>query len=324
MSDENRSVPKDLDDILAEADRLVQQQHAAASRARDYMDFLGDTADAFLQGFIDDVYARLDAFCTAARSMKILAVLNGYAKMDDLFFNNLEGRYGKTSQRVEKFRRFEFLTPPKAGQDIWTLKKSSHEAFLEILKLAAKEHKELIPHPIIAHLALLRLYVVSLLDKLEESDERGMPNPAVIAYVVYAVGVALKSMEVCWQTTDTKSLELMVKVGSRGVQLGQYTEKFSAVTDAAKIAWDHGCQLLHTQMLLLLKTNKLFDELEEANAKKLLRDCAPSLLVFGPGTKKILDACPCDKREGCPLVSRYGISKRILLPTSIRRKKSKP
>jgi hypothetical protein len=255
--------------------------------------------------------------------MKILTILNGYAKMDGHFFSNLEGRYGKTSQRVEKFRRFEFLAPPKAGQDIWTLKKSSHEAFLEILKLAAKEHKDLIPQPIIAHLALLRLYVVSLLDKLEESDERGMPDPAVTAYVVYAVGVALKNMEICWQTTDTKSLDRMVKIGSKGVQLRQYTEKYSAITGAAKKAWDHGCQLLHTQMLLLLKTKNLLEELEEANARNILRDCAPPLLVFGPGTKKILDACPCDKHEGCPLVTQYKISKRIRLPTSKRRETPK-
>lgn len=323
MADDKPPLYNDLDDILGGASLLIQQEQEAANRARDYMDFLGDMTDASLHDFIDDVYARLDAFCSAAKAIRILAILNGYAKMDDQFFSNLEGRYGKASQRVAWFRRFVILTPPKAGQDIWSLKTSSTEAFFEILKLAAKDHKELIPQPAIAHLALLRFYVVSLLDKLEENEGGDQPDPAVVAYVVYAVGVALKSMDICWQTADTKSLERMVKVGSKGIQLGRYAEKYSAVTSTAKKAWDHGCQLLHTQMLLLLKTVYLLEELEETNARNILRDCAPPLLVFGPGTKKILDACPCDKREGCPLVTQYKISKRVQLPTSKRRKTPK-
>lgn len=325
MADEKKLDLNDLNDILGESNLLVLQEQEAANRASDYMDFLCDVTDVSLQGFIDDVYSRMDDYCPAAKALEILSVLNVYAKLDDHLFVNLETRYGKTSERVEMLRRFAFFSSPRADQDIWALKKSSNEMFLEILKLAAQEHRELIPQPIIAHLALLRLYVVSLLDKLEEDDIEGTADPAKIAYIVYAVGVALKSMDFCWQATDTKSLERMVSVGSRGMQLGYYSAKYSAVTGVAKQAWDHGCQLLHTQMLLLLKTiTPLLKELEESSAKNRLRDSAPPHLVFGSGTKKKLDACPCEKREGCPLVSQYGIAKCIPLPTSQRPKRSKP
>lgn len=318
-----RNIDNQIDKIIEEVSSHILQEQDAADRALDYVDSLDDMTDASLQSFIREVYAQLDAYCTASKSVKILKILNGYAKMDADFFNNLEIRYGKTSQRVEKFRRFVLQSPPKADQDIWMLKKSSLDAFIEILKLASEEHRELIPRPCNAHMALLRFHVVSLLEKLEKCEEENMPEPAVVGYVAYFVGVMLTRMDIDRQMTVPNSVDRIVKIGSRMIQHNLNVEKYRAVREAAKGAWDNGCELLHTQMLFLLEAKTgLLDNLEKVEVKNKLKGWAPSNLVFGAGAKKIINTCPCDKRKKCPLISQYGITKRISLPTSKRPKRS--
>lgn len=328
MADDRQPDAGDLDTVLYEASQLVQEAYDASIRARDYMGFVGDTSEATLQDFMEDVYAQLDVYCSASRALKILDALNTYSRLDDEFLDKLKDRYGKISKTYETFKRYAFEISANDVQDIWALKNVSHDAFVDVLELASKEHQDLIPKPTIAHLALLRFYVVSLLDRMEESDEAFMPDQAEVAYVVYAIGAAMKSMESCWQTTDQKSLERMLSMGMserrKRIHADKFGDKYVAATEAAKGAWNHGCQLLHSQMLLLLqKRTPLLDDLEEAQAKSKLRDAAPASLKFGTGTKKILDACPCEKREGCPLASQYGFAKKVPLPTSTRAKRSK-
>ena len=321
-----KPISSDVDALIEEMNALVVMEQDAADNAQNYMLPTWEDSCISLSEFCEEVHSRLDEYCSLSDSLKILEILNRYARLDVEFFRELECRYGKTSNRLKEFRFFEYSTLEHQRQDIWKLKEASPDAFVAVLRVASEVCRDLIPHPAMAHLALLRFYVVSLLDKLEEMDARSADgnsaaDPVEVAPVVFAIGTAFSSMEFCRQLKGVKSLRRLVSVSSSILKIRQNRDKCLAFTDLAKRAWDCGCKLLHTQMFYLLKNNtKLIGDLKDKLVKNKLKECAPDGRKFGTGVKKIVNICPCEISSSCPIVNEYKIESEIILPTSTRNK----
>ena len=318
-----KPIPSDVDALIEEMNALVVMEQDAADNAQNYMLPTWEDSCISLSEFCEKVHSRLDEYCSLSDSLKILEILNRYAKLDVEFFRELEGRYGKASKWLKEFRFFEYSTVEHQRQDIWKLKEASPDAFVAVLRVASEVYRDLIPHPAMAHLALLRFYVVSLLDKLEEMDANGnsAADPVEVAPVVFAIGTALSSMEFCRQLKGVKSLRRLISVSSSILKIRQNRNKCLAFTDLAKRAWDCGCKLLHTQMFYLLKNNtKLICDLNDNLVKNKLKECAPDGRKFGTGVKKIVNSCPCSISSSCPIINECKIESEIILPTSTRNK----
>lgn len=321
-----KPISSDVDALIEDMNALVVMEQDAADNAQNYMLPTWEDSCISLSEFCEEVHSRLNEYCSLSDSLKILEILNRYARLDVEFFRELECRYGKTSSRLKEFRFFEYSTVEHQRQDIWKLKEASPDAFISVLRVASEVYRDLIPHPAMAHLALLRFYVVSLLDKLEEMDARSADgnsaaDPVEVAPVVFAIGTAFSSMEFCRQLKGVKSLRRLVSVSSSILKIRQNRDKCLAFTDLAKRAWDCGCKLLHTQMFYLLKNNtKLIGDLNDNLVKNKLKECAPDGRKFGTGVKKIVNICPCEISSSCPIINEYKFESEITLPTSTRNK----
>ena len=318
-----KPISSDVDALIEEMNALVVMEQDAADNAQNYMLPTWEDSCISLSEFCEKVHSRLDEYCSLSDSLKILEILNRYAKLDVEFFRELECRYGKASKWLKEFRFFEYSTVEHQRQDIWKLKEASPDAFVAVLRVASEVYRDLIPHPAMAHLALLRFYVVSLLDKLEEMDANGnsAADPVEVAPVVFAIGTALSSMEFCRQLKGVKSLRRLISVSSSILKIRQNRNKCLAFTDLAKRAWDCGCKLLHTQMFYLLKNNtKLIGDLNDNLVKNKLKECAPDGRKFGTGVKKIVNFCPCSISSSCPIINECKIESEIILPASTRNK----
>ena len=142
-----KPISSDVDALIEEMNALVVMEQDAADNAQNYMLPTWEDSYISLSEFCEEVHSRLDEYCSLSDSLKILEIINRYAKLDVKFFRELEGRYGKTSTRLKEFRFFEYSTVEHQRQDIWKLKEASPDAFVAVLRVASEVYRDLIPHP---------------------------------------------------------------------------------------------------------------------------------------------------------------------------------
>ncbi len=319
----------DLDELLGDIDEFnkgVELEEKLADLASLYVDVLPEGAISTISDYSDYVKSSLDELVEEERAIKIVKLLNRYVVQDPQLLVEEEQKNGKTSANLSKILElFSDLSEINA-QNIFELKSNSYDCFIHVLKMAYKSNKHLITQFSTAHMAMLRFHVLSLLFNVDNIEKTQSKNILMAIKVAYSIGYLMKEIHLCVQLDDDDYLKKMHSVSQSRVQQNAERRDYTVQLNLAKSAWSEPvrCKLLHSQMLYLLESviglkADLSDKLN-----KELKKVAPADRKFGTVNKKLIEICPCDDRNICPIMKQHPLDKQYDIPTSKRtsRKKS--
>lgn len=305
----------ELDQILDDVEVCLAEEERQIALAGNYADSMSLIEARSFDDFSVEVYFRMDSIITSTRALEVINSINQYMFISDAATEALAKKYGTKNQAIAELKRYRHEFNIDNVKDVWSLKETSYTNFIRFIKFVCRTCDAKF-RPVEAHTSMLRFYVGSLLKQMSDfkQDERQCTENDV--KIAFTIGSVLKDMEFSVKVSDdTFSKVMHSKHTSKQRNLHEQSV-FVEESKVAKAAWDYGCELLHTQMLHLLEAVMGVRQDCLARVKKRLGDIAPAGKKFGPGNKKSLSGCPCDKGAGCPLKQRYRIHEYIDLPTS--------
>jgi hypothetical protein len=297
---------------------LLSKEESNITEAKNYFDVF-DQTDSF---DLDDVEVLvqdfLDEYISLADALKIIDELNKYIRAEENFEHEFEVKYGKNTKKYKEI--FEVIqyarcTSPKV-ESIWEMKQYSRRYFNKILKIATRENTEVMKSLALVRTAFLRFYIQNVFRAIKEVSLASQDSLVYMAKYAINLGIALHQIEFFSEFSDEQKLKIFHTIGARANKKKRDSERNKEISDIAKEAWDYGCELLHTQMLLLFMLTGKIDPSKEASAKNTLKKIAPPSRIYGSGAHKTIDTCPCNKEQGCPLLQKISMPKRLDLPAT--------
>lgn len=309
-------------DIANEESRFESEQMSLATiMSNDNFSLCFQSMDDLFDG----IYDMLEDYIPLERAIKIIKEINTYVEVSEEMQQQFLERYGKTSN---KYRDLMWVRDGVGAMrpmpsNIWELKNFSYDIFEVVINLASNVNSNLIKNKTIVRMAMLRFYILGLADDLV--NKLGFGNIGFVETMqrFFLMITAVKELELCYALNDDDMLEKLLKISSRANAERRHGNKSVRAIELALMAWNFGCELLHTQMRLLLVYAEIVDNDKSNIVSGRLKKVAPANRIFGPGQKKIIDTCPCHKEKDCPLVKDLNLTKRFDLPVSGKSSKVK-
>lgn len=300
----------------------MQNENEQVCLAKDYANFFSEYNVSTVEGFLDKIYEVIDEYVDLDHALEIVGELNKYIVADGTIKKEFLRRYGSRSNKyksIEEIDRYIKSTEPRIT-NIWGLSKISQEFFKKVLVIASQENKKVIQTPAMAYMALLRFYVTNLINEISEVENSTQRIGIEYIKLIFNISVSVKEIELCWALHDNSVLSKLHTAGARSNKTNRDQDKSSYIEQMARNVWGIGCELLHTQLYNLFMRLQLIDDADRIGAANTLKRVAPENRLYGPGVKKIIDACPCQKESKCPLVKNFHMKKRFSL--SVAKEKS--
>jgi len=312
ISDDNNEHLDDIADVLAKEDQQI-------NLAGGYIDLFAETSISSIDDFVEVIQESLNYYISRQYALRVVKELNRYISIWKCFTEDYKVRHGGKSNAYKEVCRIgNYIDSSPRIANVWEMKKTGKDLFNKFIAIVSDDNSDLIPKPTVARMALLRFYICHLVEKLIDETEHDRGRDVISIKYAFEIGAALNELNLAFQLLDKDTLKQLHTIGARANKTERDSEKYKGLCDIAKEAWDFGCDLLHTQMLYLFVSNGkvALSSKGETCVKNKLKKIAPHNRVYGPGTEKIIDACPCDKRDQCPLIVKINPKKRYDLPVS--------
>jgi len=195
--------------------------------------------------------------------------------------------------------------------DVFDLKYNHNPLFNALAKLLCQRSNGKYANIGIIYSAFIRFEVMHVMANVRdikpldaESNDISWPELIHFGYGMYLVGLLSMTTYIGNILDDEKAISALHKIQSRQHISGRWERRkhnISEHLDLAHQAWEHGCELLHTQIAELLKIALPPEERD----RRLLLGSLKALdnsRVFGlGGLGKTVRRCPCEKSAGCRL-----------------------
>lgn len=310
-----------LEDIFGDMDAINNESRIEAEQISLAAKFAEFNSRFFFQSvddLFDGIYDMLEDYIPLKQAIKIIDELNAYVVISNEMQQRFLERYGKTSNKYRDLLRIQYdvgeINP--MPENVWDLKRCSPAIFEAVLRLACSVNSGVIKNKAMCHMAMQRFYILALMDIFMDKEGAVDVNRLEALQYLFIMTTAVKDLEIYYSLNDDNALEKLLKISMSANKKGRIRDKYANITELASKAWAFGCELLHTQMLLLLMLSKVIslDDRNAVNTK--LKKIAPANRLFGPGQKKVIDTCPCCKGNDCPIVKELNLKKRFDLPVS--------
>ncbi|NDY58297.1 hypothetical protein G3N56_16310 [Desulfovibrio sulfodismutans] len=322
MSLKNLIPIKDVGNMMCE---LLSKEEHNIVEAKNYLDMFFQTDSSDIKDLEEVIDEFLDGYISLIDAIKIIDELNRYILAEENVEADLRAKYGHISKKFEEISdtfRFVRCTSPRV-ENIWEMKKYDRDYFNKILKIATQENKEVMKNQAIVRIALLRFYIKNVFRTMKDANFANQDGRADVLKSAISLGIGLHQIELFSEFTEDTFLGKFHSIGASANKKKRDEQKNSDIGAIATEAWEYGCELLHTQLLHLFILTGVIDHSKEVSAKNKLKKVAPSSRIYGPGSKKTIDTCPCNKEHGCPLLQKIPMRKRLDLPVSKKHLKSK-
>jgi len=304
------------DEIFSEVDILLAEEQAQSLSARKFEDFIGGHDVASVEDFAQKVYELVDSYMEMNVALSFVDELNKYVVETGSIKSDILNKLGKTSnlyRDISYVDSYICSTDPRVTT-IWEVKEVSADIFDTIVKIACRNSKSILKNSAMVRMALLRFYVVNLLNEVVETSKLKDNNNIDCIKAVYNISASVKEMDFCWSLNQSKILSKYHSVGARSNKVQRDSKRHEKLASIANEAWKFGCELLHTQLLNLFIITGMAKENDRIGIKNKLNEIAHRDRTFGHGAIKIIDACPCARQSGCPLILKVEMKKRYSLP----------
>ena len=300
----------EIDQILGEflvSSEISKLEADQVSFAADFSSLSSNIRFDSFDSLAEDIYDLVEYYIPLEQAIQIVKELDKYV-VDENLQKQFLSRYGEKSIKYEdivKIQRSVELSTPRPT-NVWELKKMSPDSFDTVLRLACAFNPALLKNRTIAQMALLRFYIMHLVNALDDEIKSNGCNSMSALQYAFAISKCLGEIELC---SAFNSQEIIKKLHTYGASINKKLRddrRFSDIANISSDVWRHGCELLHTQLLLLLNIIGLVEEIDMESVNKKLKKIAPTNRVYGPGQKKIISTCPCSKEKDCPLCSGLG------------------
>lgn len=312
ISDDNNEHLDDIAGVLVKEDQQI-------NLAGGYIDFFAGIGISSVDDFVEVIQESLDEYIGRRYALQVVGELNRYISTWEDFAEAYKVRHGGKSNAYKEVCRIgNYIDSDPRVANVWEMKKTGKNLFNKFLAIVSKDNSDLIPKPTVARMALLRFYICHLAEKLIEETKYNRGRDVMSVKYAFNIGSALSELNLAFRLLDKDTLARLHTIGARANKTKRDSEEYKDLSSVARAAWDFGCDLLHTQMLYLFVLNGkvALSSKGETSVKNKLKKIAPHNRVYGPGTEKIIDACPCDKRDQCPLIKKINPKKRYDLPVS--------
>lgn len=310
----------EIDEILGSglvSSEISKLEADQISFAADYTSLSSSIRFDSFDSLAEDIYDLVEYYIPLDQAIQIVAELDRYV-VDEGLRQQFLSRYGEKSIKYEdivKIQRAVELSTPRPT-NVWELKKMSPDSFDTVLRLACAFNPALLKNRTIAQMALLRFYIMHLVNALDDEIKSNGCNSMSALQYAFAISKCLGEIELC---SALNSQEIIEKLHTYGASINKKLRddrRFSDIANISSDVWRHGCELLHTQLLLLLNIIGLVKEVDIESVNRKIKKIAPANRIYGPGQKKIISTCPCSKEKDCPLAKKNSFQKRYNLPAS--------
>jgi len=312
-----------VEDILGDIDAINEESRIEAEQISLAANFAEDNHLLVFQSIddmSDSIYDMLEDCIPLGKAIKIISELNIYINASKEIQQKFLKRYGKTSNKYKDLMVIHDAVKEAnlTQKNIWFLKKYSPDAFKSLLRLATSVSGDIIKNKAMVHMAMLRFYILALMDKFMEMEKVAHGSSLQLDEMQYLflISTKIKEFEIYCSMNDDNTLDKLLTISMSANKKRSLKCKHYGIVEIASKAWAFGCELLHTQMLLLLMQSGFVGRDDRNIVNTKLKKAAPVNRIFGPGQKKIIDTCPCCKEKDCPIVNDLNLKKRFDLPVS--------
>ena len=296
---------------------LLEWEGQQIALAGGYLDLFAGIDILLVDDFVEEIRESLDKYIDRQHAYRVIEKLNWYISNWDKFKQDFKARHGAKSADYEQVCRIgTYIDSSPPITNIWEMQKAGKNIFSKFLRITSKEDTESILKPPIARMALLRLYISHLTEKIWQETYSGHEQVGMHIIDAFKAGAALNELYLAAGLLDKTTLEKLHYIAHSANTNARHAEKHKDICDDAKAAWNFGCELLHTQMLYLFISNDKIGSKDETCVMNKLKKIAPLNRLYGSGVDKAIDSCPCNKQDQCPLVKKINPNKRYNLPVS--------
>lgn len=302
----------DIADVLAKEDQQI-------NLAGGYIDFFAGISISSVDDLVEVIQESLDEYIGRRYALQVVEELNRYISTWGSFEENIRDRHRGNSSLYHKTSEIgDYINALNPIKNIWELRACKKEIFDGFLAVVSQDSPRVIISPTVARMALLRIYISNNAHMLVKKEKRCRCVSVDRIKYAFNIGAAMNELNLASQLLDKDTLKKLHTIGARANRTERESDKYKDLCSVARAAWDFDCDLLHTQMLYLFVANGnvALNSKGETSVKNKLKEIAPHNRVYGPGTKKIIDACPCDKSDQCPLIKKINPKMRYDLPVS--------
>lgn len=287
----------------------------------DLFDYKFESIDVYIEYF----YSFMDRMINAEDAKKHIDNINGFlisvkTKFNKNFFHNetindsisaIKKEYKLTDSDERYLIRIHDIAQINANIDIWSCYNNTSE-LIDTLRLLYK--LKIIESKTITFLAIMRTVVIDLLDSLDDCLHGNELQVAELINTIHRISEITYLMRASNLSTEESFVKKIHSICASMQRKKQEKNKYENETILAENAWKIGCNLLHSQMNLLIK--HIYKNKDLARLSSKLKKVAPENLVFGKGSKKVISSCPCKLKNECKIGKMLSSNEVIDLPTS--------